>query len=355
MVALTTPRPEGRGFRRSPAGVPVSAAAARTGSLPFGSYAASAGKRRHRPMGGRAALSQVRYSLRTCPIAGSSSSASTQASARIAGHLGEKTEPRSSVVPAPSGTVSASRRGRPSCEQTGLRLAALCATPADPHSLMTPSSGATAVAKPAGQRGPCVRRSGGSRGHRQGSALGARKLPWGLRATAASTRWKTASASTASPGAVTKTSGRSWLTRTSGVTTRGLSWCPASTRALITASRAAVAAIRPTLITASGATGSSTPSRMTSPRQSSWIGARWLPGGSASVQREVPHLAHAAEGAQQFRLLFRGRVEAVPVRPPHRLRHASHSIRLSCKHRVGRRERRFLPGLKAGVSTPRTR
>src|ERR1700751_5165922 len=44
---LTTPRPEaeGRGFRPSPAGVPVSAAAARTGWLPFASYAASAGSR----------------------------------------------------------------------------------------------------------------------------------------------------------------------------------------------------------------------------------------------------------------------------------------------------------------------
>src|ERR1019366_2246275 len=47
---LTSPRPEGQGFRRSPAGVPVSPPAARPGRLPGRSDASSAGK--HRQPGG---------------------------------------------------------------------------------------------------------------------------------------------------------------------------------------------------------------------------------------------------------------------------------------------------------------
>jgi hypothetical protein len=43
---LTSPCPEGRGLRRSPAGVPVSRPAARPGKLPGRSDAGSAGKRR---------------------------------------------------------------------------------------------------------------------------------------------------------------------------------------------------------------------------------------------------------------------------------------------------------------------
>ena len=83
-----------------------------------------------------------------------------------------------------------------------------------------------------------------------------------------------------------------------------------------------------------------------------------LPRCRAGFEREVVDLADAAEGPGQFGRLFRGRVEAVLICPLHHLLHIEHIsgnlCRDAARHAEGR-ERRFLPGLKAGVSTPQLR
>ena len=83
-----------------------------------------------------------------------------------------------------------------------------------------------------------------------------------------------------------------------------------------------------------------------------------VPRRGAGLEGEVPYLADAAEGPGQFGGLLRGWVEAVFVCSLHYLRDIEYISGLLCwdaaRHAEGR-ERRFLPGLKAGVSTPQIR
>jgi hypothetical protein len=83
-----------------------------------------------------------------------------------------------------------------------------------------------------------------------------------------------------------------------------------------------------------------------------------VPCRGAGFEREVPYLADAAERPGQLRRLLRGRIEAVLICPLHDLHHIEHTSGNLCmdaaRHARGR-QRRFLPGLKAGVSTPQFR
>ena len=83
-----------------------------------------------------------------------------------------------------------------------------------------------------------------------------------------------------------------------------------------------------------------------------------VPRRGAGFEGEVPYLADAAEGPGQLCGLLRGRVEAVFVCPLHNLYHieyiSGHLRKDAARHAEGR-GRRFLPGLKTGVSTPQLR
>src|SRR5690606_18817288 len=78
-------------------------------------------------------------------------------------------------------------------------------------------------------------------------------------------------------------------------------------------------------------------------------------GAGPLLQGLVVDEADAAERPKQFFGLLGGRVEAVLVRPLHKLRHVSHFTRRSVKNDLRWEDGASSPGLKPGVSAPEER